>query len=246
MEEKIKLLIKLQECDNRISKIRKKMEESPLKIKELEQELEGFEGDVQESLERLEDLKKERREVERGIDDLENKKQKSQVKLSSISSNKEYRAALKEIDDIDQEKSRLEDRAIELMEEMDRLEAECKDKKKELEARKSEFEKSKKAVEKELKTLETELKGLENERKGFCSEIEEQLLKKYDLLRSKKGGLAISAVVSGVCQTCHMGIPPQKFNELIRGDELMSCPNCNRIIYWGDNERFKKIIENKE
>jgi len=66
------------------------------------------------------------------------------------------------------------------------------------------------------------------------------LLGMYDHLRKFKDGIAISPVTGGVCQACHMGIPPQKYNELIRGEELLNCPNCHRIMYWGDNEDFKK------
>jgi len=58
-------------------------------------------------------------------------------------------------------------------------------------------------------------------------------------LRLKKGGIAISPVIKGVCQMCHLGIPPQKFNELIKGETLMTCPNCMRIIYWGEDERYQ-------
>jgi predicted nucleic acid-binding Zn-ribbon protein len=36
-----------------------------------------------------------------------------------------------------------------------------------------------------------------------------------------------------------MAIPPQKFNELIRGDKLMNCPNCARIMYWAEDERYQ-------
>jgi predicted nucleic acid-binding Zn-ribbon protein len=40
-----------------------------------------------------------------------------------------------------------------------------------------------------------------------------------------------------------MAIPPQRFNELIRGEKLMDCPSCRRIIYWGDDGRLKKQEE---
>ena len=58
-------------------------------------------------------------------------------------------------------------------------------------------------------------------------------------------GQAISSVIQGVCQICHMGIPPQKFNELMRGEALMTCPNCNRMIYWGGDEYFMNRNSNQ-
>ncbi|NTV57425.1 MAG: hypothetical protein HGA74_09075, partial [Deltaproteobacteria bacterium] len=96
------------------------------------------------------------------------------------------------------------------------------------------------AVKTELLGLEKDLDALQKERSQLCCDFDQGLLKKYVFLRERKGGLAISSVVTGVCQTCHMGIPPQKFNELIRGNDLMTCPHCNRIIYWGEDQDFQK------
>jgi hypothetical protein len=108
---------------------------------------------------------------------------------------------------------------------------------------KKNFEIERDEILKELKVLDAVLESLENERSEFCKAIDEGLLKKYDILRQNKEGLSISPVFNGICQACHMGIPPQKFNELIRGDTLMTCPCCSRIIYWGEDERFKRILE---
>jgi predicted nucleic acid-binding Zn-ribbon protein len=68
------------------------------------------------------------------------------------------------------------------------------------------------------------------------------MLKTYDLLRARRAEVAISAVVGGICQACHLEIPPQKFNELQRCKEMMSCPHCNRLIYWGEDEFFVNLL----
>ena len=101
------------------------------------------------------------------------------------------------------------------------------------------FEQDQKEVKEELKTLDGELESYENQRLGIRKEIDATLLKQYDNIGGHKGGIAVSSVIKGVCQACHLGIPPQKFNELMRGDVLMNCPHCMRIIYWGEDERYK-------
>ena len=101
--------------------------------------------------------------------------------------------------------------------------------------------KDKEEIKKDLLGLERDFNALEKVRSRLCSDFDQSLLKKYLFLKERKGGLAISSVVTGVCQTCHMGIPPQKFNELIRGSDLMTCPHCNRIIYWGDDQDFQRL-----
>jgi predicted nucleic acid-binding Zn-ribbon protein len=87
------------------------------------------------------------------------------------------------------------------------------------------------------------VKALEKKRVMFCDSIDKELLKRYLLLQGRKGGIAIGSVIGGVCQSCHMGIPPQKFNELIKCDSLSTCPICNRIVYWGEDIYFLKVFE---
>jgi predicted nucleic acid-binding Zn-ribbon protein len=39
-------------------------------------------------------------------------------------------------------------------------------------------------------------------------------------------------VSEGICGGCHIRIPPQSFNELQKGKQILGCPNCQRIIFW--------------
>lgn len=239
MRKKMKLLIALQNCDRRIEETSKKRDECPIRMASLDNEVRKAEASMNELEEKLEAAKKERRQVERDIEDLEARKKKSQAKLSSVSTNKEYRAALKEIEELDRNRSLFEDKALELMEQVEQLEGEIGAAAKGLEELKKRTEADKRAIQQEMKNLDECLDDLVKEREQLCAKVDRELLSRYNMLRERRGGLAVSPVISGVCQTCHMGIPPQKFNELIRGDSLMSCPNCQRIIYWGEDEKLK-------
>ncbi len=235
----MKLLIALQNCDRRIEETSKKRDECPIRMASLDNEVRKAEASMNELEEKLEAVKKERRQVERDIEDLEARKKKSQAKLSSVSTNKEYRAALKEIEELDRNRSLFEDKALELMEQVEQLEGEIGAAAKGLEELKKRTEADKRAIQQEMKNLDECLDDLVKEREQLCAKVDRELLSRYNMLRERRGGLAVSPVICGVCQTCHMGIPPQKFNELIRGDSLMSCPNCQRIIYWGEDEKLK-------
>ena len=241
MKDKLFVLIQLQECDNRIAKILQAKQQGPLRVQKLEDELRAMENQFKADEEQLEAFKKDRRQFEREIQELDAKIEKSSAKLTQIKSNKEYTAALKEIDDLKTIKFQTEEKAIQIMETAEELEQKCKGHKDTFKALKDQCEKDKEAIKKDLLGLERDFNALEKERNQLCSDFDQSLLKKYLFLKERKGGLAISSVVTGVCQTCHMGIPPQKFNELIRGSDLMTCPHCNRIIYWGDDQDFQKL-----
>jgi predicted nucleic acid-binding Zn-ribbon protein len=224
LKVQIKKLIDLQNCDLRITDVQGKKEQGPIKILRLEEGLIAFENKLKDELERLDAYKQESRKIDREIEDIDSRIGKSNNKLSNIKSNKEYTAALKELDELKRLKSLSEDKGLDIMEELEMLESGCVESKAKME---------------ELKALEQEFKRLEMERVSLGQAIDENLLKRYDFIRERKGGIVVSPVIKGVCQTCHLDIPPQRFNELIRGDKLMNCPNCIRIIYWGEDESFK-------
>jgi predicted nucleic acid-binding Zn-ribbon protein len=99
-------------------------------------------------------------------------------------------------------------------------------------------------IEEELVELDKQLIEFEKQREGLCQATDPDLFNRYCFIKDHKGGQAISAVILGVCQTCHIGLPPQKFIELQKGNSLLTCPNCQRIIYWGEDENFQQ--EDKE
>jgi len=243
LEEKIKLLIGLQTCDTRIMEIQKKRTACPMRIKRLEEKLDEMEKEWEADESQLDTLKQAKRGIDTDIENIESQLEKSNIKLANIKSNKEYRAALKEIEDSKHQKARLEDQAIEVMEQIEQLSIRSREKKEQKAQMEEEVAGQREEILRDISKMDDRLERLGQEREAFCKEVDRELLKQYDFIRSHRGGLALSPVTVGVCQTCHMGIPPQKFNELIRGDSLQTCPSCNRIIYWADNEKFQKSAE---
>lgn len=242
MHEKIKLLIDLQQCDLKISDMERRKKEIPNKIELVSKKVEDAKKELENDAANLNALKKERRQVEMEIDDMEVKIRKSNEKLANIKTNKEYRAALKEIDELQEQKSQLEDKLLEIMEAIEVAEERHKEIKEKIKQEEKACEEEKKRILAEEKVLESEIGKLKKVREQLCEKIKKvdgRLLQEYEFLRARKGGIAISPVIRGVCQTCHLGIPPQKFNELIKGETLMKCPHCMRIIYWGDDERYQ-------
>ena len=236
----MKSLIDLQACDTEMGNLQSRIAEGPMKIKELENQLVDMDSEYEAAETQLEDLRRLRREIDSDIEAINGKIDKANTKLSNIKSNKEYKAALKEIDELTREKSKLEDKAIELMEQVDALSEQCRVKKEERERVHEEINQEKERIVQEMNAMDKAIQSLSRKRGKFCKKVSDDLLRKYDFIRERKAGLALTPVFNGVCQACHMEIPPQRYNELIRGEKLLDCPNCHRIIYWGDNEQFRK------
>lgn len=246
MKDHLKHLILLQECDKKIKENQVKRDSVPVRIKRLEESFEEASAIYNSRFEKLDSLEKEKRAMEKEIQVIESRAQKSQEKLNNIKSNKEYTAALKEIEDIEKERLKQEDVLLQMMEDIELLKKECAELKVDKENLRKDFDVEKKEIESELLELNKEAEGLNNQRAGYNNSVDSKMLKTYDLLRTRRAGVAISAVIGGICQACHLEIPPQKFNELQRCNEMMSCPHCNRLIYWGEDEFFTKLLNSAD
>lgn len=242
MKEKLNQLIHLQLCDSEIQEILEKKNRGPLKIEQLEKELNAQKQAFDEDQNQLDLLRKQRKEKEEQAQEMDLPLRKSQSRLADIKNNKEYQAALKEIDDRTRQKAKIEDEILVLMEKMDELEGKCSENEKTKKVLQAEFEQAKKEIMQELDFLEKEYKEIKEEKSGFSNSIEKELLNRYAFLRDRKGGKAVSPVIDGICRACNMGIPPQKFNELIKGNTLLFCPNCQRIIYWAEDDYYKETL----
>ena len=65
-------------------------------------------------------------------------------------------------------------------------------------------------------------------------QIAADMLKRYDMIKSRSNGLAVVSAWKEICAGCHMNIPPQMYIELQKDVDIQYCPHCNRIIYWED------------
>ena len=65
----------------------------------------------------------------------------------------------------------------------------------------------------------------------IAANLARDLVSRYELIFSRRGGTAVVEVAGGICQGCFMNIPPQLGNEIIRSDKIHLCPSCQRIVY---------------
>jgi len=227
-------LIQLQEIDLQIQKIEDEKAQCPRHLEALREILQVKEEELHDLRDRLSDVRRRRTEVDDELQMETSRLGKSQQKLTAVKTNREYQALLKEIDEIKKANKTREDEIVTAMEEVETLEAEIKLKEEEVERTRTEVG----AEQKRLQQIEAELNGeiasLNRDREAVAGRVRKDLLARYHFLRDKRGGIAITAVVNAVCSGCHMNIPPQLFNELLRNEKIHYCPTCQRLIYAGE------------
>ena len=235
MDEKLNALLMTQSIDTKFDNISREKEETPKEIEKLKEGLDLLGNAVEQDLSTVEELKKERRKVERELEEIDLKLKKSKLRLNEVKSNREYQAVLKEIEDLKDLTFQKEETVIKWMEEIEIQEKKCADNTVRREESQEEYKSKEKAFSQRIRELDKEVQSLNEKRVQLSPNLDEDLLRRYNGLRSHLKGRVVVPVIDGVCQECHLGIPPQQYNELIKGDSLQSCPHCSRIIYWEDD-----------
>ncbi len=238
MLDQLKCLIEYQKIEDKKNQLIRSSEEAPRRIAEMEKELESFEGLYLSKKEEHDNAKKMHRSVEQQIEDLGARMGRQKTRQSEVKTNKEYQAILKETDETKKEIARGEESLLELMENIERLGGEVAELEKELAERRRKMEEEKAVLLQESAELQSRLERLEGIRQLVRDRVNPELLKKTDFLFVKQAGIAVSAVENGVCKVCHMNIPPQKFIELQRDEDILQCPHCHRFLYWPGHEGY--------
>ena len=236
MKKQINLLVRLQEKDRGLVRLRWQMRDGPERLQGLERELQRLEEDIEADKKRIQDLKKTQREYEADIEDGLAHIRKSRGRIMSVKNNKEYRALLREIEETEKGNADKEDKVLGYLEGVETLSEELEAKEEGLSAMRDGLESEKTAISKEVARVHEELSDIEKSREKLVQTIAPQLLAKYEQIKARRGGIAVALVNNATCSECHLSIPPQMYNELQRQDTLKFCPNCQRIIYWKEAE----------
>ncbi len=246
MQEQLRSLIEYQILEDKKARLLQDFEETPKRIAAIEKEFSQLEGEYLSRKAEHENAKRMHGMLEQNIADLEAKIARSKRRMNEVKTNKEYQALMREIDEYKKEIAAREDKALELMAEIEKLAAEVTEKEKEVEKQKSIVAESKKRLQDESDSLKEHVQRLEEAQSKVRQKMDENVQKKTEFLLQRQAGIAVAAVENGVCSECHLNIPPQKFIELQRDESLMQCPHCHRFVYYPGHDCYKLTAEDIE
>lgn len=230
-KDQVHLLINLQHTEQETLSIQSSLGKLPDRIAAVELRLDEYIRAVENGKSELEALHKKYRTFESNAKDLLTQVDKSNEKLKAVKTNKEYQSGLKEIDKIKEQHSKLEDEMIVCLDEIEAAENDVVEQQKTLEEMSEELEQDKAKLKQESKQQQHALTTLQKAHQELLSRIDPELLKRYRAVQNNTGSIALAGVKDAVCQVCNVNIPPQMYNELLRADNLLLCPHCQRMIY---------------
>lgn len=236
MNEQLKTLYQIQKLDTKIHGNEKRRASAPQRIQEMEQEVADASEKALKEKEIIDEIDKERRRKEKELEAEKEKIKKAQSKLYDVKTNKEYQALLKEIEAAQAANDRTEEEIIVLLERTEELKKDHQELTSRLEARQKEIGIERKQIEEEMKSVDDVIHQLKTEKEKHLGLLDRGLIQRYDVLIERRGGIAVVSAKNGVCLGCYMNIPPQLFIEVTKNCQLITCPSCNRIFYYLEDE----------
>ena len=233
MDQQLQLLISLQAIDTRIGVLEADAARLPKEIAAIHAAVEESRKHVEQTKIRLDAARKDQRAKEKDLEVVQAKRAKNEARLYEVKTNKEYSAVLIEIEEIKQEKARMEEEVLVLMESQERLSVDIREAESRFKQRESQGRSEETTLKEQLRGIETELAAVRTERKELAAKLPANILADYDRILRARAGLALVPVAKpNFCGACRMTITPQRLQELRAQSSLIPCESCGRYLYW--------------
>jgi len=233
VDDTLRVLIELQAVDTRIAGLEAEAARLPREIEAVRAAVEEARRAVESLRGRMDQTRKETRAREKDLEDCQVKRQKYEGQLYQVKTNKEYSAVLAEIEEVKQQKSRIEEDILTLMERQERLAAEIKQAEGRLRSAEAEGAQQEGALRARLTEVEGRLTAERQRRAAVAAGLTPTLLGEYERLLRARGGLALVPVTRpNLCSGCRMTVTPQRLQQLKQQNALVGCESCGRYLYW--------------
>ena len=231
MNADLEKLIVLQRLDSAAHDAQRLLSNAPDREKALEARLAAQRGLVDAAKARLADSVAVRREHEKTVALHQGRLSKFRETAMAVKTNQEYHAVQKEIEFAQTEMKGAEDAVLERMLEGDELTAGVKRAEGDLAAEQKKVDAERKAMAAEADEKKAALATLAGERADVVKTLTPQVLAQFELIASRRQGVAIAEARAGICTICHVRLRPQVFNNVLKSEQIIQCDSCNRILY---------------
>ncbi len=179
----------------------------------------------------LEELKQQQHSIEWELDDLTSKLTSIEDELYSgrIKNPKELTNLQHEIDGLKARRNQLEDKALEIMDQVELSNKRLASINDELKTLEAEWQSQQQKLSAQLEKLKTTLANLKHKRQQLAAEIDPQAISSYQVLRKQKG-TAVAKVTEGICHGCRISLPVTELQRA-RSGSLVRCSSCGRILF---------------
>jgi uncharacterized protein len=232
VKETIAKLVDLQKADHLVVDLKKRKDELDGTLAGARKAVDAAKTALDAAHKTLQEARSAVHRKEMDLKERETRIRDLNGKLGSATSNKEYQSILLQIGELKIENGRTEEEILLAMDESDAKEKLHEDAKTKLRDAEAALKEAQGKVEAQKATMEADTAAAAARRAELAAQIPAEQLRVYERIRTgnKKSGTAVATVHGEYCQSCQMAITSHELTELIKGEKLVICRTCQRIL----------------
>lgn len=232
MKLELEKLVELQKTDTNIRKLKKAIETAEERRAAIEQEFEQHAFSIREIQSKRDGIQAERAVLEKQIAENKTYLERAERNLKNAQNQKEYETSMRETDALQKQISGLEAQVVEKMTAIDEVESVLAERAEEINSLDETREKALSQFDKELNKNKKEFDAETAKRQEVFVTLPAQLAAVYNRhTQRSRDGIAVAEVVNGSCSACFMKLRPQMQVEVRKGNQIITCESCTRILY---------------
>jgi uncharacterized protein len=232
MLDVIEKLLILQDRDRKLIRLREEVAHIPVERQQLQAKAAAGQAGLDAAKHKVKQIETDRKKLELEVDARKQLIEKYALQQFQTKKNEEYRALAHEIDMCKEVIFKLEDQQLELMEQAEGAQ-------KQVAGATQSTSEAKKTIEARLAdiaareaNLKKELAELEANREELAGAVDESARSRYERLMKHKGQNVVVGIQHGVCGGCHMQLSRSTVVTCQAEQEIVTCTNCGRILYY--------------
>lgn len=232
MREEITRLMDLQVIDRQLNELEQSLNSIAGRVDQLREETQRNQAELDRITEEEKTITAARKKSERELAEGEVRIRNKRMRLTLIRNDKELQALTHEIDSLKETNQRLEGELIGSLEGADTRTARIKELTEAIAKGRADLLAAEKEIADQVEELKSNIAKHRKSREKVAENIEANLLARYQMIFSRRAGVAVALAKSGTCQGCRMRLPPQLYNEIQKHLQIHFCPNCQRVLYY--------------
>ena len=237
MKAELQQLVALQNLDTSIRRLQAELEAIPKRRAEIETEFDQRAFEIRALETRRDEARHARTLLEIEVGEQRVRVERAERNLMSSKKQDEYTAAIREADAARKQISTLETQILEQMEALEMAEASLTERADEIASLNSLRETGLESFDDESRQQADKLTMSRAERERLVAALPKSMGALYVRISARiRDGVAVAEARNGACMACFMALRPQAMAQVRRGEEVVTCDNCNRILYYAPSD----------
>ncbi|NGX34295.1 MAG: hypothetical protein K1060chlam1_00646 [Candidatus Anoxychlamydiales bacterium] len=237
----LKRILELQDLDMKMLRLMRVKNERLSELEHIAALRRDLKKQQSEKAVEIEELKKNIFTQENAISEIKEKLKKLEAKQSAIKKVEEFNALTQEMSALERQRVATEQQTSDLIDKKN-TEEEILEKIKQSLISSEESSKSlEEEIEKNINLINKEGKELKGKRDVLSKDADTDVLKVYEKLLRNKKDRVIVPMENRTCSGCHIALTAQHENSVRKGERLIFCEHCSRILFWQESEDLEGL-----